>query len=74
MFYDRYGVENLFVRDGAKALRTPAVESVNITARDQAEADRVAFAYRRYGATAPFTTTIDPSIVEVRMDIVKAEQ
>ena len=74
VFYEKYSVDNLFVRDGAKTLRTPAIASVNITARDQAEADLVAFAYRRYGATAPFTTAIDPSIVEVRMDIVKAEQ
>lgn len=73
-FYDRYGVDNLFVRDGAKTLRTPAITSVNITARDQAEADLVAFTYRRYGATAPFTTAIDPAIAEVKLDIVKVEK
>lgn len=72
--YDKHNVEIMFVRQAARTLRTPAVESVNITARDQAEADLVAFTYRRNGATAPFTTTIDPAAAEVQMTVVRAEQ
>ena len=71
---DRRNVEIIFVRQAAKTLRTPAVVAVNITARDQAEADLVAFTYRRNGATAPFTTSIDPAAAEVRMVVVRAEQ
>lgn len=72
--FDKYNVDIIFIRQTAKTLRTPDVASVNILARDQAEADLVAFTYQRNGATAPFTMTIDPAAAEVQMTIEREEQ
>ena len=57
--YVKHNFDNRAVMADARWL-TDRVNA-HITAQSQEEADRVAFEYRRYGATAPFTTTIDPA-------------
>ena len=57
--YMAHNFDNRMVMADARWL-TAGVKA-HITAQTQELADRVAFEYRRYGATAPFSTTIDPN-------------